>query len=105
MRTFSGTAAYERTNRYKTRDVVKTDLNVTFHVMFILATSLPSRSRHFQTRSLRGCERLKTDLHKSDIQISFCHMSCFIYLSVRSYVAVSKAKLAENVHIVLSSPC
>ena len=32
------------------------------------------------------------------------HISCFIIISVCPFVALSKAKLAEIVHIVLSSP-
>ena len=39
---------------------------------------------------------------KSGIKLSISHISCFI--SVGSFVALSKAKFAENVHIVLSSP-
>ena len=36
---------------------------------------------------------------------SFCsNLPCVLYLFVRSYVAVLKAKFAENLHIGLSSP-
>ena len=41
-------------------------------------------------------------IFKSDIKISVYHVSCFI--SVCPFGALSKAKFAENVHIVLSSP-
>ena len=62
------TATYERTNKYKTRDVVNTYLilNVTFEDLFSNALTFD--------------------------------------LFVRSYVAVSKVKFAENLHIVLFSP-
>ena len=43
-----------------------------------------------------------TTILKSDIKLSVYHISCFI--SVCPSVALSKAKFAENVYIVLSSP-
>ena len=38
----------------------------------------------------------------SDIKLGVDHISCFIF--VCPFAAVSKATVAENVHIVLSSP-
>ena len=57
-------------------------------------------NKHFQTLSLRGWERLKTDLQKWHYKISVYRISCFI--SVCPFVAASKAKFAQNV-LVLSN--
>ena len=74
----------ERTNRYKLLALVISKLDL-----------------------LWGRERLKNwkTIFKSDItksKISVYHILCFI--SVCPFVALSKAKFAQNVHIVLSSP-
>ena len=54
-----------------------------------------SRSRHFQTRSLRGRELFNCDLQQWHSAEFFFSFSCFIYVFVR----LSKVTYAENSQI------
>ena len=47
------TATYERTNRHKLRDVVKTDLNVTFEDLFLNAPILATVERERENTQTR----------------------------------------------------
>ena len=71
----------------------------------LLKTTIESNQNDFQTRSLRGWERLKTDLPKWHWDKCFPHLVFYIYicLSVRRFA--KRQNLPPNIlHIVLSSP-
>ena len=73
-----------------------------FHVIFILAASLPSRSRHFQTWPLRGWAWFKTDLHKWHPDKFLPHLVFYISLSVRMLLCRTQNLLIFILHTVLS---
>ena len=83
MYTFSANVVFDKTTNGQT-DIKHLSESVTFEDPFSNAPTLA------------------TIEFGNDIKISVYHMSCFIY--VCPFVALSKAKFAENVHSVLCSP-
>ena len=92
----------ERTKREKTRNVVNITLAQCHFGRSQVKSSHPRKDDVISKLDLCEGGSFLPTIFKSDIEPSVYHILCFI--SVCPFVALSKAKSAENVQFVLSSP-